>query len=74
MANPEFGCGRPECSSSSNISDQISFGTGELDVNGFWEHPCFECAEEWLRRHPSLYPEDVWPFVGDKKNGEDGQV
>jgi len=45
---------------STSIGDFLTFGSGELDANGFWEHPCYECA----RAHEKEYPEDFpcWPF------------
>ena len=49
MANPDFGCGREECSASTNIAEEASFGTGALDFNGFWEFPCIPCEEAWKK-------------------------
>ena len=37
-------CGRPNCSSSTGIHGGMTFGTGELDQNGYWEFPCRACA------------------------------
>ena len=53
-------CGNPDCSVSTGIHDGFTFGSGDLDMNGFWEHPCALCA----RLHEKLYPEDgrCWPF------------
>ncbi len=28
------------CFASTNIADEINYGTGKLDSNGFWEFPC----------------------------------
>ena len=28
------------CFASTNIADEINYGTGDLDFNGFWEFPC----------------------------------
>lgn len=28
------------CMASTNIADEINYGTGKLDFNGFWEFPC----------------------------------
>ena len=47
MAKPDFGCGREECSASTNIADEVTFGTGELDSNGFFEIPCPFCLIAW---------------------------
>lgn len=54
---------RPEghkCLVSSHIGDGLTFGTGELDPNGLWEHGCYECA----RAHEEQFPGDgeCWPF------------
>lgn len=38
------GCGDPKCSVSTGIHDGLTFGSGNLDFNGFWEHPCNTCA------------------------------
>jgi hypothetical protein len=38
-------CGNPECSCSTGIHGGLTFGSGELDHNGYWEYPCRECAE-----------------------------
>ena len=56
---------RPEghhlCKTSSTIYESLSFGTGELDDYGFWEHGCYECARAWEEQ----YPEDgeCWPHT-----------
>lgn len=50
MAKEGFGCGRPECCSSTGICDNMTFGTGELDYYGYWEFPCKECEEAWRKR------------------------
>jgi len=55
-------CGNPECSISSNIAEILSFGSGDLDPNGFWEFPCAICAADYKRKHPL---EDVWPDPSD---------
>lgn len=47
-------CENPECAISTNIADDLSFGSGELNFNGFWEFPCPVCA----RAHEKAYPED----------------
>jgi len=51
-------CGNPNCCASTTIADQASFGSGELDNNGYWEHPCKTCAKAFK----VIYPEKkVWP-------------
>lgn len=52
------GCGNSECCASSTIARQISFGSGHLDKHGFWEHPCWTCAQVWKRENPE---DAVWP-------------
>lgn len=53
-----------ECSTSSNIFEILTFGTGVLDANGFWEHGCYECA----RSHEEQFPEDgpCWPHTDEQ--------
>jgi len=47
-----------KCEVSSTVYECLSFGTGELDFNGFWEHGCYECARE----HERQFPGDIcWP-------------
>jgi len=53
-------CGNPNCSVSTGIHDGLTFGSGELDENGFWEHPCPICARECEKKHPEYAP--CWPF------------
>ena len=47
MARKDFGCGREECSASTGIDESVTFGTGRLDPNGFWEFPCRACEKAW---------------------------
>lgn len=49
------------CGISTHIGDLLSFGTGKLDGNGFWEFPCGRCA----RAHEEQFPEDgpCWPHT-----------
>jgi hypothetical protein len=49
-----------KCGVSTGIHDGLTFGHGELDDNGYWEFPCYECAREWERLHPEDFP--CWPF------------
>ena len=51
--------GHSRCGASSTIMDTLSFGTGELDVNGFWEHPCVECARAYEQQFPEAG--ECWP-------------
>jgi len=45
---------------SSTIAEDLSFGYGELDDYGYFEHGCYECA----RAHEEQFPEggDCWPY------------
>lgn len=53
-------CGNPKCGCSSGIHEGLTFGSGDLDQWGFWEHPCAVCA----RAHEAKYPNEgeCWPF------------
>ena len=55
----ESPAGHEKCKTSSTVMDTLSFGTGELDEHGFWEHGCYECA----RAHEKQFPEEgiCWP-------------
>jgi hypothetical protein len=37
-------CGNPDCGVSMGVCDMLTFGSGELDHYGFWQHPCRVCA------------------------------
>jgi hypothetical protein len=54
------GCGNPDCNVSTGICERITFGSGNLDELGYWEKPCFKCAELWKREHPT---DEVWPNI-----------
>jgi len=58
-------CGNPDCGVSSGICERITFGSGELDDHGYWEHPCVICAAVAQRFTPSLG--EVWPQPGEHK-------
>jgi hypothetical protein len=48
------------CCVSTGIHGYLTFGSGELDGNGFWENPCDACA----RAHEEQFPgEDCWPHT-----------
>lgn len=44
-------CGLFYCSTTTNIADQIEHGWGDLDFNGFWEHPCEVCNKAEASGH-----------------------
>lgn len=52
------------CSMSLGICDSWTFGTGDLDEFGYWEHGCPECA----RAHEEQYPEagPCWPHTEEQ--------
>jgi len=67
-------CGNPDCACSTGIHDGLTFGSGELDSNGYWEFPCRVCAEAWDKllperkqkeideykaKHPNATPEEI---------------
>ena len=54
-------CGNQGCGVSTGIHEGLTFGSGQLDFNGYWENPCPTCA----RKHEEKHPEDApcWPFV-----------
>ncbi len=52
-----FGCGRTECLVSTGIDGTPTFGSGELDEHGYWEHPCDKCARAWEKEKG----EPAWP-------------
>lgn len=59
---------RPEghtCSVSTGIHDCLTFGTGELCDNGFWEDPCWECAREHEKQFPKCGP--CWPHTESQR-------
>jgi hypothetical protein len=56
-------CGNHLCSCSTSIDDEtLTFGSGELDEYGFWEHPCLLCGNDYRTRHPDAV---VWPCIPD---------
>lgn len=54
------GCNNPDCKVSTGICEGLTFGSGELDDNGYWQIPCGKCARAWEKHHP----EDgaCWPY------------
>ena len=53
-------CGNPHCAISTGIHEGLTFGSGDLDFNGFWENPCGPCARAWEKAHPESGA--CWPF------------
>jgi hypothetical protein len=63
-------CGRDDCGVSSGICEELTFGRGELDFNGYWEIPCRSCAEAFEKKNPDMACEyGVWPGE-EEKEGE----
>ena len=54
-------CGNPKCGVSTGIHDGLTFGSGDLNMSGFWEHPCEICARAWEKAHPE--DGECWPFA-----------
>ncbi len=53
-----------QCSVSTGVHDCLTFGTGNLDANGFWAVPCPECAREHERQFPECGP--CWPHTDEQ--------
>ncbi len=49
-------CGNPECACSTGICETTTYGSGELDNNGYWEHPCGVCARHFEDRFGDNWP------------------
>ncbi len=61
-------CGHVDCGVSSGISEELTFGRGELDDHGYWEIPCRACAEAFERECPDMVKEyGTWPKVAVNK-------
>ncbi len=56
-------CGKAKCGVSTGICESLTFGSGNLDFNGYWEHGCYECARQWEKLHPEDGP--CWPFKSE---------
>lgn len=53
-------CGHRDCGISTGyVSEELTFGRGQLDDYGYWEIPCAACARAWERAHPG---KECWPF------------
>lgn len=51
------GCGRVECGVSTGICGMLTFGTGELSYNGYWQYPCEVCRDDWVERFGTINTE-----------------
>jgi hypothetical protein len=62
MSARSLACGHSDCSISSGICEELTFGRGTLDRNGYWEIPCYPCAASFKQRNPDMAKEyGVWP-------------
>jgi hypothetical protein len=43
-------CGNGKCATSTGIDDRLTFGSGRLGDNGFWERPCAVCEAAYYER------------------------
>lgn len=57
----EFSRLHPKVKVSKGIHDALTFGTGELDKDGFWEYADYEAARTWERLHPE--DGECWPHT-----------
>lgn len=55
-------CGNPNCATSTHIGDCLTFGSGELDDNGFWEFPCYICAQAAYDRDLAAGRTEYMPY------------
>jgi len=53
-------CGNTDCAVSSGICGALTFGSGELDDNGYWKNPCVLCALAWKSWDDGT-DDVVWP-------------
>ena len=56
-------CGHIDCGISSGIDGSITFGSGLLDENGYWEYPCSVCARAFEEKYPDMVDKygPCWP-------------
>jgi hypothetical protein len=55
-------CTKSSCSASTGICESMTFGSGRINFDGYWEFPCAECARAFEKLHPEYAP--CWPFPG----------
>jgi hypothetical protein len=48
-------CTNPKCMISTGICGRVTAGSGKLDQNGYWEHPCGQCVEYYEYLEASGY-------------------
>lgn len=61
-------CSNNECSTSTGVHGGLTFGSGRLTDNGYFEFPCGLCARAWETEHAidKHHEDDIecWPFPG----------
>jgi hypothetical protein len=65
-------CGNPDCGVSTGFCDELTFGSGDLDDWGYFEHPCHACARDWETTHPQdgqCWPPKVLGLAADAEVG-----
>lgn len=55
-------CGNTRCAVSTGIHEGLTFGSGRLDRNGYWQFPCRPCAKAWDEKHPNDEHGPAWSF------------
>jgi hypothetical protein len=66
-------CGNTDCKVSTGFHEGLTFGSGKLDRNGYWEHPCRACAAKWDEgKH--LVIEEMRKTLAIKYNGNTEKI
>ncbi len=56
-------CNNPGCSTSTGIHECLTFGYGKLNFSGFWEYPCYICAQAATERDKGTqFYKDYGPY------------
>jgi hypothetical protein len=61
------------CKYSTGIHDGITVGTGTLDDNGYWDHPCHVCARKWEITNKKPI-NACWPFYQPREQSSTESV
>lgn len=60
-------CGNLNCSCSSGICEELTFGHGKLSNSGYWQYPCLTCALAFAEEHPDMLAAyGVWPMTEEQ--------
>ena len=54
-------CGNPKCTVSTGMAEELTFGSGKLCDNGYWEVPCKVCARA-AEKKDGVPLNSYWPF------------